>query len=51
MRITLRYNPNLYYFTTALKQYLNISVINSEQIFTTTNCMVHKTQPSPLANY
>lgn len=44
MRITSRYNQNFYYFTTALKQYLNISVINSGQIFTITNCMVHKIQ-------
>lgn len=51
MRIALTYNQNFYYFTTALKKYLNISVINSGQIFTTTNSMVHKTRLSPLANY
>lgn len=48
--IALRYNQNLYYFITALKIYLNISVINSGQIFTA-NQMVYKIQLSPLANH
>lgn len=51
MKIALRYNQNLYYFTTALKQYLNISGITSGQIFTITNHVVHKIRVLPAANY
>lgn len=34
-----------------MNHYLTIFVINSGQILITTNCMVHKIQLSPLANY
>lgn len=42
MRIASRYKQNLYYLTTALKQYPNVAVINSGKIFTATNGTVHK---------